>query len=118
MRGQQGNAVKKTHLVAVPGGISRARRPTLKGRLSGDDVLWRGSVTVSAGSAGEWMVTCESDAEKSRVIALVYQIGSRFEVTIMSDPLRMASVDSVAAAVDLLAADGVSVRLLRAALRC
>lgn len=84
----------------------------------GNAVLWRGLVTVSAGSEGEWMVVYESDAGKWRVIALVYQIGNRFEVTVMSDPLRMASVDSVAAAVDLLAADEVTVRQLRAALPC
>ena len=64
------------------------------------------------------MVVYESEAGESRVIALVYQIGNGFEVTVMSDPLRMASVDSVAAAVDLLAADEVTVRQLRAALRC
>lgn len=118
MRGQRENALKKTHLVAVPGGVSRAERPISERRLSGDDVLWRGSVTISTGLGGEWMVVYESAAGESRAFALVYQIGSRFEVTIMSDPLRMASVDSVAAAIDLLAADGVTVRQLRAALRC
>jgi hypothetical protein len=116
MRGQRGNAVKKTHLVAVPGEMSRVRQPIPERRLSGDDVLWRGSVTVSAGLVGEWIVVYESDAEQSRVIALVYEIGNRFEVTVMSDPLRMVSVDSVAAAVNLLAADGASVRQLRAAM--
>lgn len=117
MRGQRGNAVKKTHLVAVLGGMSRAWQPTPEGRLSGDDVLRSGSVTVSAGSKGEWMVVYESDTGQSRVIALVYQIGNKFEVTVMSDPLRMVSVNSIAAAVDLLAVDGATVRQLRAAMR-
>ena len=84
----------------------------------GNAVLWRGVVTVSAGSQGEWMVVHESDAGEARVIALVYQIGNRFEVTVMSDPLRMASVGSVSAAIDLLAADEVTVQQLRVALRC
>ena len=80
--------------------------------------MWRGVVTVSAGSEGEWMVVYESDVGESRVIALVYQIGSRLEVTVMSDPLRMVSVGSVAAAIDLLAADELTVHQLRVALRC
>jgi hypothetical protein len=64
------------------------------------------------------MVVHESDTGEARVIALVYPIGNRFEVTVMSDPLRMASVDSVAAAIDLLAADEATVQQLRVALRC
>ena len=64
------------------------------------------------------MVVHESDAGESRVIALVYRIGNRFEVTVMSDPLRMISVGSVAAAIDLLAADEVTVLQLRVTLRC
>ncbi|TFD55842.1 hypothetical protein E3T55_00520 [Cryobacterium frigoriphilum] len=109
--------MKKTHLVAVPDGMSRARHPTPERRLTGDDVLRSDSITVNAGSKREWMVVYESDTGQSTVIALVYQIGNRFEVTIMSDPLRMASVVSVAAAVDLLATDGATVRQLRAAMR-
>lgn len=117
MRGQPGNAVKKTHLAAVPGEVSRARRRTPERRLSGDNDLWRGLVTVNTGSDGEWVVVHESDAGKSRVIAHVYQIGNRFEVTIMSDPLQMVSVNSVAAAADLLAEDGMILRQQGAALR-
>ena len=109
--------MKKTHLVAVPGGMSRARQPTSERRLSGDDVLRSGSSTVNAGPKREWTVVYESDAGQTRVIALVYQIGNRFEVTIMSDPLRMVSVNSIAAAIDLLATDGATEHRLRTAMR-
>lgn len=110
------NAVKKTHLVVVPSGVSR-ERSILERWISGDDALRGGPVAVSAGSEGDWAVVHESGAGVSTLIGLVYQIGSRFEVTVMSDPLRMVSVDSLAAAVDHLAVDGETARRLRVALR-
>ncbi|WP_104176561.1 hypothetical protein [Cryobacterium sp. Y50] len=107
----------KTHLVAVPGGVSRAEPPIPERQMFRDDVLRPGPVMVGAGPEGEWAVLHESAGGGSVLIGLVYQIGSRFEVTVMSDPLRMVSVNSLAAAVDQLAVDGVSAQRLRAVLR-
>ena len=117
---QRRDGVKKTHLVpvpAVPAELSRAKRPIPEHRTSGDYVVQPGPVMVGADSEGKWAVLHESAGGGSLLIGLVYQIGSRFEVTVMSDPARMISVDSLAAAVDHLAVDGVSAQRLRGALR-
>lgn len=108
--------MKKTHVVAVPGGVSRAEPPIPERRMFGDDVVRPGPVMVGAGSAGEWAVLHESAGGGSVLIGLVYQVGSRFEVTVMSDPLRMVSVNSLAAAVDQLAVDSMTARLMRVVL--
>ena len=114
--GSQRNAVEKSPLVAVRGGVSAAdiRRP--EHRIPGNTISWANPVRLSAGSEGEWIVVHESSAGHSLLIALVQKVGTRFEVTVMGDPLRMVSVDSLSAAVDQISVDELTARRLRTAL--